>query len=56
MSGSVGSVHPRLFDGALVGRGEMGSGGVSASGGRFVISILLFPSLLPSQSLTLPFT
>ena len=56
MSGSVGSARPRLVDGALLGRGEMGSDGVSASGGRFVISFPLFPSLLPSQSLTLPFT
>ena len=55
MSGGVDSAHPRLVDGALLGRGEMGSGGVRVSGGRFVISFPLFPSLLPSHSLTLAF-
>ena len=28
-------MRPRLVDGALLGRERMGSGGVSASGGRF---------------------
>ena len=56
MSESVGSARPRLVDGALLGREEMGLGGVSVFGVRFVISFMLLPILLPSQSLTLPFT
>ena len=50
-SGRVGGAHPSLVDGALLGREGMGSGGVSASGGQFVISFLLFPTLPLSPSL-----
>ena len=53
MSGSVGSARPRSVEGALLGRGETGLGGVSASGGRFVIFFMLFPTLSLSPSLPL---
>ena len=53
MSGSVGGTRPRLVDGVLLSREGMGSVGVRASGGRCVISFMLFP-ILP-LALSLPY-